>query len=73
MEKTLSVGPTMLAATFGGFLTWTGTAMIVMPVVWWATRFLHLANINWCAAPVWGIGAPVSYWITHLIECQHRP
>ncbi len=68
MEQNLSAGPKKLAEICGGVLTWVGTAMIILPLVWWATRFLRLANINWQAALVWSIGAPISYLITGLIE-----
>jgi hypothetical protein len=70
MEENLSIGPKLLAAICGGFLTWTGSATIVMPLIWWATASVHPANINWHAALVAGIGAPITYLITGLIERQ---
>jgi hypothetical protein len=72
MQENLYVGPKMLAQICGGFLTWMGTAMIVMPSVWWATASVHLANIDWHAALVGGIGAPITYLITGLIERQRN-
>ena len=70
MEENLSVGPKLLAAICGGFLTWMGSAMIVMPLMWWATASVHPANINWHATLVGAIGAPITYLITGLIERQ---
>ena len=72
MEENLTIDPNMLAEIFGGFLTWMGSSMIVMPLVWWATRSIHLANIDWRAALVMGIGAPITYVITGLIERQRN-
>ena len=68
MEKNLSVGPKMLADMFGGFLTWMGSAMIIMPLVWWATASVSLANIDRHAVMVGIVGAPITYLITGLIE-----
>lgn len=70
MEENASVGSKMLAEICGGFLTWMGTAMVVMPLVWWATASVRLANVDWHAALVVGIGAPITYVITGLIERQ---
>jgi hypothetical protein len=68
MEDNLSVCPKFLAGICGGFLTWMGSAVLIMPLVWWATASIRLANINWHAALVGGIGAPITYVITALIE-----
>jgi hypothetical protein len=66
MEKNLY--PKMLAEICGGFLTWMGSALTIMPLVWWATASVHFANIDWRAALVGGIGAPITYLITGAIE-----
>ncbi len=70
MEENVTVDSKMLAEICGGFLTWMGTAMVVMPLVWWATASIRLANVDWHAALVVGIGAPITYVITGLIERQ---
>jgi len=70
MQENLSVGPKMLAEICGGFLTWMGTAIVVMPLVWWATASVRLASIEWRAALVMGIGAPITYVLTGFIERQ---
>ena len=70
MEENLTIGPNMLAVICGGFLTWMGSSAIVMPLVWWATASIHRFNIDWHAALVMGIGAPITYLITGLIERQ---
>jgi hypothetical protein len=72
MQENLSVGPKMLAGICGGFLTWTGTATIVMPLVWWATASVNLASLEWHATLVGGIGAPITYLITGIIERQRN-
>ena len=72
MEENLSIGPKMLAGMCGGFLTWMGSAVIIMPLVWWATASVHLANIDWRAILVGSIGAPITYLITGLIERQRN-
>ena len=72
MEENLFVGPKLLAVVCGGFLTWMGSATIIMPLIWWATASVHLANINWHAALVGGIGAPITYLITGLIERERN-
>jgi len=70
MEERMSVGPKMVAEICGGFLTWMGTAMVIMPLVWWATASIRLANIDWRAALVVGIGSPITYLLTGIIERQ---
>jgi hypothetical protein len=70
MEENVSIDSKMLAEICGGFLTWMGTAIVVMPLVWWATESIRLASIDWRAALVGGIGAPITYVITGLIERQ---
>jgi hypothetical protein len=72
MEENLAIGPNMLAEICGGFLTWMGSSMIVMPLVWWATASIHRFNIDWHAALVMGIGAPITYLITGLIERERN-
>lgn len=70
MHEHMSNNPKMLAELCGGFLTWMGSAVLVLPLIWWATAYMRLANSNWHAALVAGIGAPITYLITGLIE--HR-
>jgi hypothetical protein len=72
MEENLTIGPNMLAEICGGFLTWMGSSAIIMPLVWWATASVHLASIDWRAALVMGIGAPITYLITGLIERERN-
>lgn len=69
MEEQLSVCPNkMLIEICGGFLTWMGSALIVTPLAWWATSSFRFANVDWHAAVVVGISAPITYLITALIE-----
>ena len=72
MEENMAIGPNVLAQICGGFLTWMGSSMIVMPLVWWATKSIHLVNIDWRATLVMGIGAPITYVITGLIERERN-
>lgn len=72
MEENVSVSLKMLVEICGGFLTWMGTAIIIMPLAWWATASIHWTSINWHAVVVGGIGAPITYLITALIERQRN-
>ena len=68
MEQNVSVGFKLSAEMCGGFLTWVGSAAMIMPLTWWATASIRLADLNRHAAVVGIIGAPITYLITGLIE-----
>ncbi len=70
MNENVPITAKLLAEIFSAFLTWLGAAVIVIPLVWWATAFFHLVNVIWYAAPVIGVGWCFAYPIARFIERQ---
>jgi len=72
MKENILTTPKLLAEIFGEFLTWLGAAVIVIPLVWWVTAFVHLANNAWHAALVFGVGWSFAYPIARFIGRQRN-
>jgi hypothetical protein len=68
MDENAPASPKMLAEIVGGFLTWLGTAVIVMTVAWLVVMALYWTDSNWRVAIVACIGGPVAWLIARYIE-----
>ena len=72
MVENVLATPKMLAGIFGGFLTWLGAGVIIVPLVWWVTSSFQLDKSTLPARLLFGVAWCFAYSIARFGDRQRN-